>query len=344
MNVAFTICSINYLAHAVALGNSLQLTNPQVDFRIYLVDRLQGRKEIEEKVPFPVIEIEKVPVTDFDGMCRRYNLIELNTAVKPFIFEHILKSENSAENIIYFDPDIIVFEELEVLYDALRGKNMVLTPHLLSPCDGSYDKINEGNFLNTGIFNLGFLAIRRSGENRKFLDWWKERLVHQGHANHTLRDNAHLYTHLFYDQKWMNFAPVFFEGVIISKHYGMNMAAWNLHERKLNHNQATNSYSVNDQEKLIFYHFSGIKPFQEEEVSSHSKLTFNDRPDLRAIITNYREQLLQNNYEYFKQFACSYSKLDLRSANSEKKQTVENLDMKAKASSLKKHLKNLLKK
>ena len=42
MTLAFTICSINYLAQAQTLGQSLQKTNPDVEFVIGLVDKLKN--------------------------------------------------------------------------------------------------------------------------------------------------------------------------------------------------------------------------------------------------------------------------------------------------------------
>jgi hypothetical protein len=56
-----------------------------------------------------------VPVTDFNGMIVRYSIIELNTALKPFIFDHIFKTEKEVGNVIYFDPDIMVIGRLDNL-------------------------------------------------------------------------------------------------------------------------------------------------------------------------------------------------------------------------------------
>ena len=160
--LVFTICSANYLAQAITLGYSLQTTNPDVEFRIYLVDRLEGREEVKERVPFKLIEIEEVPVTDFEGMVLRYNVVELNTSVKPYIFDHILKTELDIHKVVYLDPDIMVFQPLTHLFDTLDNYNIVITPHILTPSDNNSNVPQETSFLATGIFNLGFIAIKRS--------------------------------------------------------------------------------------------------------------------------------------------------------------------------------------
>jgi lipopolysaccharide biosynthesis glycosyltransferase len=291
--LVFTICSANYLAQAITLGKSLQGTNPDMEFRIYLVDRLEGREEIRNRVPFPLIEIEQVPVTDFQGMVLRYNVVELNTSVKPYIFDHILKTENDIDKIVYFDPDILVFQPLMDLYKTLDNYNMVITPHILTPSDNNPNVPQETSFLATGIFNLGFIAIKRSEETLRFLNWWKDKLLYQGYAR--------LEDHLFFDQKWINFAPVFFEGVFVEKNRGYNMAPWNLHERTLNKKNET--YIVNDKDSLIFFHFSSYKTTNPNKISLHTKYTFDMRPDLKEVIQLYHTQLLNNGENYFKKQA-----------------------------------------
>ncbi len=296
MNIAFTICSINYLGQAITLGKSINDTNPETIFRIYLVDRILGRQAIIDKVPFELIEIEKIEIPDFEGMCNRYNIIELNTSVKPFIFSHIFANEPLVQNIIYFDPDIKAYNSFDELYLKLNDYNIVLTPHLLTPSDKHPYGQPEANYLSTGIFNLGFIAVKRSGETMRFLDWWKERLVDQGYCKHEW--------HLFYDQKWMNLAITFFDGVYIEKSFGYNMAGWNLHERILNNSNG--KYFVNEIYPLVFYHFSGVKQDKVDEISLHTTYTFNDRPDLLNIVNQYRSNNELNGHSYFKTFECFF--------------------------------------
>lgn len=300
--IIFTICSANYLAQAITLGKSLQNTNPGVEFRIYLVDRLEGREEVRDKVPFKLIEIENVPVTDFEGMILRYNVVELNTSVKPYIFDHILKQESEVNKIVYFDPDIMVFQPLNQLFERLDNYNMVLTPHILSPSDNDSNVPQESSFLATGIFNLGFIAIKRSEEIFHFLNWWKEKLVHQGYARHEM--------HLFFDQKWMNFAPVFFDGVYVEKSKAYNMAPWNLHERKLIF--IGDTYYVNETEPLVFYHFSSYKIAKPEIISGYSGYTLGMRPEMIEIFRLYHSQLLKNGGEFFKKHKYFFDKYKIQ--------------------------------
>jgi len=290
--LVFTICSINYLSQALTLGHSIKETNPGVAFRIYLVDSLLGRESIKGKIPFTLIEIQEVPIFDFEKMCLRYNQIELNTSVKPFIFDYILKSEPLINQLVYLDPDIMVFDSFDELFAKLSTHNIILTPHILTPSDVSPHVPSERSFLGTGIFNLGFICLKRSSTVEYFLAWWKDRLFEQGYCK--------LDEHLFFDQKWINYVPVFFDGVYIEKGRGYNMAGWNLHERVIS--EIDGKYVVNDKEPLVFYHFSGYRIAIPEKISVHTTFTLKTRPDLKNIITNYHHQLLNNGESFFKAF------------------------------------------
>ena len=92
MTLAFTLCSINYLAQARTLGDSLKRTNPHIRFIIGLVDRLDVAQVPEDKLPdFELLELHRIGVDGLDQMCEHYNITELNTAVKPYFFRYFFE-------------------------------------------------------------------------------------------------------------------------------------------------------------------------------------------------------------------------------------------------------------
>lgn len=299
MTIAFTICSINYLAQARTLGDSLKATNPDVRFFIGLVDSLQGVAFEESYAPaFPMIEIDKIEIRDFQEMADRYNITELNTAVKPFYFTYFFKHYPEAKNVIYFDPDIIVFQPLTGLLGSLDKHNAVLTPHINTPIEDRL-KPNELHHLNTGVFNLGFVAFSRSAENDNFISWWEEKLRYE-----CLID---LCNGLFVDQNWMNFLPVFVPGTHIERNPGYNAAYWNLHERTFS--QRGGTYFVNGDNPLIFFHYSGYDPARPDILSKYQdRFELSERPDLTALFALYKNSLINNGNAYYRQFQCSYIK------------------------------------
>lgn len=305
MTLAFTICSVNYLAQARTLGDSLKVTNPDWQYIIGLVDDLSVANLPNELVPaYPMLEVANINIPDFAGMCDRYDITELNTAVKPFFIDHFYKSYTDLTEVIYFDPDIIVFQPLTELKQRLAEYSIVLTPHTCSPTS-DWERPNEQHHLNTGIFNLGFVGLKNDAEARSFVDWWKERLMYECRND--------LCAGLFVDQHWVNFAPIYYKSVYIDKNLGYNVAYWNLHERFFS--RQAGSWMINDTQPLLFFHYSGYNPFKPEEVSKYqTRFSFSAsanrqaRPDALPLFELYRERLLANHNDTYQRYPCVYIK------------------------------------
>jgi hypothetical protein len=299
MTIAFTICSINYLAQARTLGDSLKATNPEVLFFIGLVDKLEGVTFDEVHKPiYPMIEIDKIGISDLEEIAARYDITELNTAVKPFCFTYFFKTYPEAKNVIYFDPDIIVYQPLTELIQNLQKHQAVLTPHINTPIEDTLTP-NELHHLNTGINNLGFVAFRRSPENTAFISWWEEKLRYE-----CLID---LCNGLFVDQNWMNFLPVFVTNVYIERSPGYNAAYWNLHERVFS--QRDGIHYVNEDKPLIFFHYSGYDPAKPGILSKYQdRFELSERKDAIPLFDYYRNCLLQNGNAYYRKYPCAYIK------------------------------------
>jgi len=240
-----------------------------------------------------VVEVEKLGLPGFRALAFKYNIMELNTAVKPSFLKYLFQA--GAYKVIYFDPDIYLFRPLEVIYDALDTSSVVLTPHLLSPTPDS-DHIYENDGLATGVFNLGFVAVSNSPEGRSFLDWWEERCLRFGFED--------LRCGLFVDQKWIIYAPCFFEKVHILRHAGCNVAYWNLYERTVT--ETDEAYVVNGHWPLVFFHFSGYKPAAPEELSTKLRLKQDIYPALRKLLLFYGDRLKENGADFYKKYPYAY--------------------------------------
>ncbi|GAB3994813.1 hypothetical protein GCM10028807_33350 [Spirosoma daeguense] len=305
MKLAFTICSVNYLAQARTLGDSLRQTNPDYTYIIGLVDKLSVANLPDELMPvYPMVEVDKINIPDFQAMCDRYDITELNTAVKPFYFDYFYNTYPELSQIIYFDPDIIVYQPLTQLNNALEQYSLVLTPHTCSPTP-DWKRPNDQHHLNTGIFNLGFIGLRNDSTARQFVDWWKERLVYECRID--------LCSGMFVDQQWVNFAPAYYDNVLIDHHPGYNVAYWNIHERYLSQNEAGQWQVAETNSKpgplLQFFHYSGYDPYKPDNVSKYQdRYTFEERPDIKPVFELYKNQLLANNNEQYRKYPCVYIK------------------------------------
>ena len=58
----------------------------------------------------------------------KYEILELCTALKPALLDHLFRVRGE-EQLVYLDPDILVFRPLAELRPALRTSDIVVTPH-----------------------------------------------------------------------------------------------------------------------------------------------------------------------------------------------------------------------
>jgi hypothetical protein len=78
-----------------------------------------------------VIELEKIE-PNFESLALKYNIIELNTCLKPRVFEYLF-AERKFRRVIFLDPDIKLFNTLTHLFASLDNANILLTPHTFRP-------------------------------------------------------------------------------------------------------------------------------------------------------------------------------------------------------------------
>lgn len=247
MIVCTSVCS-NYLPKAMVMAKSLKKYHPSCKVVVCLVEK-EIPKEAKDSPYFDYIVLAKdLGFPNFNAFIFKHTIVEASTAVKGRLFLYLLNHFTEEKSFIYLDPDILILGPFEELENALTIHPIIVTPHLLHPEDTLRSiKCNEISTLKHGIFNLGFLAIQRSKEAKRFINWWADRLDVLCFDDKTRG--------IFTDQKWVDLAICFFDTHIL-KHSGYNVAPWNLSKRKIQP-KGNKEYLAND-EKLRFFHFSGL--------------------------------------------------------------------------------------
>lgn len=292
--VACTIVSANYLHFAWTLAESFFQFHPHDEFHVLVVDRLP-EDFVSRNPKVQVVEVEQLGLKGFHSLAFKYNILELNTAVKPSFLKYLF--QKGADKAVYFDPDIYLFAPLDVIYQTLDTASAVLTPHLLSPTPDP-EHVYENDQLVTGVFNLGFVAVSNSSQGRSFLDWWEDRCLQFGFED--------LRCGLFVDQKWLIHAPCFFDKVHILRHAGCNVAYWNLYERTLS--ETPEGWVVNGHSPLVFFHFSGYKPGKPDELSTKERVELEIYPALRKLLMGYGDRLKANGADFYRKYSYAYDR------------------------------------
>lgn len=284
--VFFTIVSRNYLAYALTLMRSVAQHYPQSKRYLCLADDPAGDPALDTEL-FEVVPIDRLALPDFQAFVFRYDIMELNTAAKPYMFAW-LRDKHPDVGIVYLDPDILVLRKLDKVERAFDdGKLLVLTPHLNAPIDD--DKFpDELSIMRSGVYNCGFAAINAAHPaSAELIQWWAQKLEFGCFVD--------LESGLFTDQKWMDLAPGMFPDVRILRDDGYNVAYWNLAQRPVA--QSPDGGYTAGGSPLVFAHFSGVVPASPGLFSKHqNRFHAGTIGGLRPLYDRYLAALEENGH------------------------------------------------
>ncbi len=291
----FTIVSKNYLHFARTLMQSVKDVHPGWDRHVLLVDEVRNDFDPAAE-DFIVTEVRELPLPQMNRFLFRYTILELNTAVKPWMLEYLFDT-GSYDRVIYIDPDIYLYRPMHEVEEALSaGSLMVLTPHLTGQLDGK--KPTELEIMRAGAYNLGFIALARHPETKSFLHWWQEKLEYQCVVDFEAG--------LFVDQKWIDLVPGMYPDVSILRHEGYNVAYWNLLHRKL---ESVDGTARVNGAPLVFCHFSGINPNNPQPLSKHQdRFQLSDLPEFGRLAREYCARVIGNGMATCKQWEYAFGR------------------------------------
>jgi hypothetical protein len=249
---AFSSFSYSYLNRARVLAKTLKTLHPDWILWAVITDKQPAgfTFDLDLEDFDEMLTAEELFGEETERWLFGLDIVEACTAVKGKAMITIL-DQPRCEKVVYFDPDIAVFNTLDDVIALLDTHSIVLTPHQVDPeprADRAAIQDNEIASLNYGTFNLGFVAIANDGEGRRFAEWWDDRL----------RDWCHdrLDIGVFVDQKWCNLVPCFFDKVKVLRDPGYNVASWNLSQRQMSYDE-TGTALINGR-SLRFYHFTKL--------------------------------------------------------------------------------------
>jgi glycosyltransferase involved in cell wall biosynthesis len=280
-----TIIAKNYWAHARSLAACLAEHHPDVVLQVLVIDGDEQTVEAAARERFDVVLPDAIGIEqrEFRRMATMYDVLELSTAVKPWLIRTLLKEDGTP--VIYLDPDIEVFAPITEAAELADARGIVLTPHTLEalPSDG-YEP-SELTILGSGTYNLGFIAVGRDAFG--FLDWWADHLRRDGLIS---KDEG-----MFVDQRWVDLAPSLFD-VHIVRDAGWNVAYWNLAQRPIT--RFGNRLEAAGR-PLRFFHYSGFDPdrprlslFQGE----NPRVRLEDQPVVAELCERYARRLIDAGY------------------------------------------------
>jgi hypothetical protein len=172
---------------------------------------------------FELIRFEDLDVPDRERFCFRYSQQPLSYACTPYLLDHLLRTGH--DRVLFFKQESLVLERVDDAIERLDNASILLTPHLVAPLTGTDAAERERQILLSGVFNIGMVGVSDAGETRRLLEWWAHHT--QRHCVHAVGDGVH------FEQRWMDLAPSYFDGVDVLRDPTYNVAHWNLPERRV---------------------------------------------------------------------------------------------------------------
>lgn len=276
--LVYSSFTFSYLNRARVLFHSLRRFHPDWELVALITDEPPpGFVFDPASEPFDrVVWAGDLGIPDFDSWLFKHDVVEVCTAVKgPFIHQ---ACQSGADVVIYLDPDTCLFERLDPLIELLADHDIVLTPHIIDPNDEPLAILdNDLAASRTGIFNLGFVAIRTRGEGARFAKWWNDRLLSFCYDD--------IPAGLFVDQRWCDHVPALFDRVKVLRDPGYNVASWNLSKRTISIDR-DGVLTVNGQ-SLRFWHFTKLGPLGDVMTNRYA----GDNFQVHEIWNWYRRQV-----------------------------------------------------
>jgi hypothetical protein len=293
MKVAYcTIASVNYLHKVRVLEESLAAHNPNASFHLLLCEWPEVCRSLSRETGHAFVTPEEV-CPDWLHMAFYYDIVEYNTALKPYLIEYLFAK--GYEAVFYLDPDIEIFDSLSQLECLATNYDLILTPHVCQPMP--MDSIRPGidSIIRAGQFNLGFIGLAKSEESLRALEWWRD-VCHE----YCLFDPQHRF---FVDQFWAAALPSFIQKFYCLRDPAYNMAYWNVFQRELQFEEGRWSTTGG---ALKFFHFSGLDA-DLTQVSRHQhRVRAPLESPLYKLLAKYREKTDANAWTKYGRHVYSF--------------------------------------
>lgn len=243
---SFSFCTVldrHYLTRGLALYESLRRHCPSFDLFVLCMDgatfetlqhlALEGLRP----VPFDDVADEAL-LEAAKGRTEK----ELSVTCKSFFTLWLLRRHAEIECLSFLDGDLFFFSNPGALLDQMGEASVAMTEHRFPA------RLEPETSRDCGVFNGGWVCFRRDARGLACLQDWCERCLEWCFD----RVEGGKYG----DQKYLEDWPRRFDGVVVLKHKGANLAPWNVEDYGVSRR---NGQVFVDGAPIIFYHFSGLR-------------------------------------------------------------------------------------
>lgn len=243
MNTFCTIVTKSHLSWAYALNESIIEFDAESKLHILVSDLTLDEAVVSIAPNIQIVTLSSLEnVTFANDIISKYttNQDALRWSLKPILISYLL--ETGYNKVLYCDCDIFFYDNYDFLWLELEKSNFLLTPHWMNPQDPK----NLDLLHNVGIYNAGFLGANKNASH--ILSWFAKSCLFRCDTQPG---------HIYVDQGYLDFIPVYFDYVKILDHKGCNISYWN--SDNLIREVKNGKFYVKHHDityPIIFYHFA----------------------------------------------------------------------------------------
>jgi hypothetical protein len=274
-----TLFDSNYLARGLALHESLNAVCPS--YQLYVVAFDDACYEYLSQARLP--NLTPISLKSFEdeallGVKPTRSAAEYCWTCTPSVILYCIEKYN-LEGCTYIDADMIFYEDPSLLFEEANGNSIIITPHWYSK---DYD-VSASH----GIYCVEFMFFKNDSRGMQALRWWRARCIEWCYARQ--EDNK------FGDQKYLDDWTSRFEGVHVVQNRGAGVAPWNLQQFNfsgLEKHPELFEHLTKKKLPLIFFHFHGLKFYNNNKVSLTGTMFEMDEQVKKLIYFPYVQRLL----------------------------------------------------
>jgi hypothetical protein len=244
----------NYLPRGLALHQSLQQHAPGARLWVLCLNEACYRTLTALNLPNLVAR----RLADFEAADPQVAATRPTRSVIEYYFTcsaawmlHVLENERDVEWVTYLDSDLFFFASPDPIYAEMKDAAFGIVPHRFTR-----RLADQRRF---GLYNVGWVSVRRCEEGFVALRWWRERCIEWCYDR--------VEGDRFADQRYLDRLPELFKNVHVIVHFGANLAPWNIAELRVEWRDG--AVRIEDRYPLLFFHFYGVKRRGHRYFNSH---------------------------------------------------------------------------
>ncbi|MCC7240356.1 MAG: hypothetical protein IT180_00395 [Acidobacteria bacterium] len=298
MKAGCTIVAKNCLSYARVLARSFRQHHPDVPFFVLLADQVQERFDPAAE-PFTLVPLAALDLPRLERIRFYHPQQAFSYACTPALLRWLLGQ--GIDRVIYFKQETLILDEVSPIFDRLAESPVVLTPHLVAPLGGAAAAEREINILQSGVFNVGVLGVAAHPTSHRWLSWWQDRL-----STECRRD---VEAGLHFEQRWLDLAPGFFDGIHVLRDAAFNVGHWSLPERQIGLDP-DGRVRVDGRPCRVF-RFSGYNPDEPDQLTGYNqRLPWDALGAVRLVVDQFREALEREGYRETRTWPYAFGVFD----------------------------------